>query len=122
MTTEAPAGGLLVEVALGAVLWFDLTAAATGEVVLHLDGVTDHLELPLGPPGQHQHHLHLPLPHLDGVARVGGQVATPQAPFHGDVVRHHLDHLLHGDAKGDVGGEDQLPKVQHHGLGIALDS
>ena len=41
MTTETPAGGLLVEVALGAVLWFDLTAAATGEVVLHLDGVTD---------------------------------------------------------------------------------
>ena len=82
VTTQAPAGGLLVVVALGAVVGLNLTAAATGQVILHLDGGANHLVLTVGPPGKHQHHLHLPLHHLGGMARVGWQVATPLAPRH----------------------------------------
>jgi hypothetical protein len=121
VTTQAPAGGLLVVMTLGTVLRFHLTAAPTGQVILHLDGGADHLVLTLGPPGKHQHHLHLPLHHLGGVARVGWQVTAPLAPRHGHRVRHHLDHLLHGHTQGAVGGKDEVAEVEHHWTRRALD-
>ena len=120
VTTQAPAGALLVVMTLGAVLRFHLTAAPTGQVILHLDGGADHLVLTLGPPGKHQHHLHLPLHHLGGVARVGWQVAAPLAPRHCHRVRHHLDHLLHGHTQGAVGGKDEVAEVEHHWTRRAL--
>ena len=121
VTAQTPAGALLVVMTLGAVLRFHLTAAPTGQVILHLDGGADHLVLTLGPPGKHQHHLHLPLHHLGGVARVGWQVAAPLAPRHCHRVRHHLDHLLHGHTQGAVGGKDEVAEVEHHWTRRALD-
>ena len=114
VTAQTPAGALLVVMTLGAVLWFNLTAAPTGQVILHLDGGADHLVLTLGPTGKHQHHLHLSLHHLGGVARVGWQVAAPLAPRHCHRIRHHLHHLLHGNTQRAVRGKDKVAEVQHH--------
>ena len=67
-----------------------LAAAPAALVDLHPDLAAPDVVLPVGPLGQHQHHLHRVHRALVGEAAVGRGIAGAATSLHHHVVRHDL--------------------------------